>query len=118
MPAVVVDTLVLAGAADGAALGAAVAFAGLIPPCPEHAPRPGLLVDPSTHVTEVANVFVVAFAAWPPRHRESASLRPLRMPVNTPCAWTCALQGDRYDSDCRAPSPVKIWSEYHRGNVT
>jgi hypothetical protein len=66
MPAVVVDTLDLAGAADGAALGAAVAFAGLIPPCPEQAPRPALLVDPSAHVTALVDFFAaVALAvAW------------------------------------------------------
>jgi hypothetical protein len=64
--------LVRAGEVDGTAagrLGAAVALAEFrTPPCPEHAPRPGLLIVPSVQVTcatlfSARSVFAADFAS-------------------------------------------------------
>jgi hypothetical protein len=67
IPAVVLDTVAVGEAADGPG-GIVAAFADLIPPWLEHAPRPLLLVDPSAHVTVLAAFLAaaVAFASTPP----------------------------------------------------
>jgi hypothetical protein len=47
---------------------ATVVVAAFTPPCPEHAPRPDLLLEPSAHATVLAGFFAaaVALASTPP----------------------------------------------------